>query len=104
MKIDRRNLIRVTSAAGSVSALRTFMFPFSSVPSHATSPLGPFVHRLPAGGADANGLIFSIDGWERHSMAESGGPAIASGDTGSNASPNQQVWIGVNQAWRANWR
>lgn len=104
MRIDRRNFIRGTAVAGLVPTLANFMLSFSSVSSHAAVPLDPSAHRLPAGEDDVNGVAFGINGWDLQKPAEPGDPEIASADSTSNASPTEHVWIGVNQAWRANWR
>ena len=104
MKIDRRKFIRGTAVAGLVPTLAKFMLPLSSLSAHAAVPLDLSAHRLPAGDANVNGLAFGIDGWELKRPVELGDPQMPSALNASDASPTEQVWIGVNQAWRANWR
>jgi len=104
MRIGRRSFIWGMAMAGSVPTLANAMLPFWSRSSRTALPSSQLAQRPRVGGADVGGWVFKIDGWERPDIAELGGREIVSADSGPDAVLNQQVWIGVNQAWRANWR
>jgi hypothetical protein len=104
MKIDRRRFIQDTAAAGSIPALTYFMLPFSGALARASLLSDPLAEQLPGGGIGGNDLMFKIYGWQRDDLAAFDRPENTSAGAGSDASPDQPVWISVSQSWRATWR
>jgi hypothetical protein len=102
MKIGRRNFIRGTAGSASASVLVKFIVPIPSVSAHAAIPVDRLARQPPA--VERERLLFGIDGWERHDELASDTPVATPMASGTMVTSERQVWIGVTQSWRANWR
>jgi|HubBroStandDraft_5_1064220.scaffolds.fasta_scaffold01249_4 hypothetical protein len=80
MMIDRRTfIINGTTFLAAAPALAVLL----PGPSIAQTPL------LTRAGADENSVLFKIDGWDAY---------------GAEASNGNEVWLRIDQSWRAAWR
>jgi hypothetical protein len=49
-------------------------------------------------------IDFKIDGWDLENGAATNRGMMSSLDSANSSVGEENVWIGVNRAWRANWR
>jgi hypothetical protein len=101
--IGRRALIRIVALAGTSPVLAVPMASSSTTRPNAASP-DQSSPRLRAGGTDVTGVAFKIDGWESYGDVATGNRQVTSIDSATPATPAQEVWISVNNSWRAAWR
>jgi hypothetical protein len=104
MKIGRRNLIRGAAFLGPASAFANLTFASSIMPTHAARVSDLFPQRPPVGGEDVDRVAFGINGWECYDEITIDRSRIPSPDSAHITLPDHEVWIGINQSWRATWR
>jgi hypothetical protein len=86
MRINRRTFILGTGLAAAAPAFADLL-----VFARAYTALPPEPKPSPA---DADGLVFRIDGWSARDDVTPDGAAQRS----------DEVWISINQSWRTSWR
>jgi hypothetical protein len=80
MMIDRRAFIINGATLLAAAPALAVLLPGPSI---AQTPL------LTRAGADENSVLFKIDGWDAY---------------GAEASNGNEVWLRIDQSWRAAWR
>jgi hypothetical protein len=104
MKISRRNFIQGTALLGPASAVVSLAFLSPPTLTHAAVVAGPFLLRPPADGADMSRVVFRIDGWDRHEEIAIDRSIAPSPDSVDDTPPDHEMWLRINQSWRATWR
>jgi hypothetical protein len=88
MRIGRRTFILGTGLAAAAPAFADLL---GFARAYTALPPEPMPSPLPA---DADGLVFRIDGWSaRDDVTPDGAPQRS-----------DEVWISINQSWRTSWR
>jgi hypothetical protein len=88
MVIDRRHFIQRVAFVTTAPAIAALL-PLSTRSLPPASILDEPVTQRPTSAADANSIIFTIDGWDRYD---------------AKVPSANEVLIRVNQSWRAAWR
>jgi hypothetical protein len=85
MRIDRREFIQAAALVATTPALAAL------IPLAPTAQASPVPSRswLAPDSADANSIVFKIDGWD---------------DCDTRVPEESEVSIRINQSWRAAWR
>ena len=104
MKIGRRNLIRGAAFLGPASASANLTFAPSIMPTHVARVSVLFPQRAPVGRDDINRVALRINGWEYYDEIAIDRSKLPSPDSEQLTLPDDEVWIGINQSWRATWR
>ena len=104
MKIGRRDLIRGAALLGPASAIANLTFTSSILPAHAARVSDLFPQRPPVGGENMGRVAFRIDGWECNDEIAIDRSRIPTRDSAHLTLLDHEVWIGINQSWRATWR
>jgi hypothetical protein len=103
MTIGRRTFLRHSALVGALSALASFLS-LSSIVSHAELLPASSSPEPDEVGTDSNSVEFKIDGWNRGDSVASAGPTTCSSDPTTKVTPDNQVWLSINQSWRTAWR
>jgi hypothetical protein len=103
MTIGRRTFLRHSALVGALSALASFLS-LSSIVSHAELLPGSSSQQPDEVGTDSNSVEFKIDGWSRGDRVATDGSTKSSSDPATKVTPDNQVWLSINQSWRTAWR
>jgi hypothetical protein len=97
--IRRRTFVQKTALAALAPAIGDLLC-LLPAPSRAALPVAQVSGRGKEDDGRLADVSFGINGWDfRETVAMNG-----SGVSASDATSDGQVWIGVNQSWRATWR
>jgi hypothetical protein len=84
-------------------ALTNLLLLSSTAQSPASMLPGP-LQPQPTVGREMTGVVFKIHNWDEHESMAINCTKILSRDPVTNDPKSDQVWISLNQSWRAAWR
>ena len=104
MTISRRIFVQGTALVAIAPALTNLLSLSSITQSHASPLPGSLLPQLAPGGTDMSCIAFKIDGWDRCEDIAIDGASVTSPDPMTHGPDGEQLFISINQSWRAAWR